>query len=146
MRTHAWEVAILAAMQSGALTLRPAQLQHLHPLAKLPMVASKASGVVTTATTIAIVGTATLRLGVCQRTHVWEIAIPATTQSGALVPGPLLRPRRLQLPLQARPRRPRRLLQGTSLATMAWMRQWKLVVTTAMMIAIAAAATQRLAA
>lgn len=93
---------------------------------------------VTIATTIAIAGIVIQHQGVSQRTRVWEIAMAATMQSGALP-----RPAHLQLPLLAR--RPRQLLQGTSLAQMQEF-QWKLVVTIAMMTAIAAAATQRLAA
>jgi len=93
---------------------------------------------VTIATTTAIVESVMQHQGVSQRISVWEVAMAATMPSFALP-----RPAHLQLPVL--PRRPRRLLQGTSLAQMQEF-QSKLVVTVAMMTAIAAAATQRLAA
>lgn len=105
------------------------------------MVALKALPAVTIVTTIATADIVTTTLGVCQRTSVLEIAIRATMRSGAL----MTRPLHLQLPVLAH--RLRRLPHGTSLAmTEAEQIQWKLVDTIATMIAIAAAATQRLAA
>jgi hypothetical protein len=105
------------------------------------MAALKALHADTIVTTIAIADIVITILGVCQRTSVLEIAIPAAMRSGALTTRPL----HLQLPAQAH--RLRRLPQGTLLAmTEAEQIQWKPVDTIATIIAIAAAATQRPAA
>jgi hypothetical protein len=94
--------------------------------------------VVSIVTTIAIVDTVPQHLDARRRTRVLEVAIRATMQNSALQRPP---PAHLRLPLPVLLLRQRRLRRGTSPARMQELK-WKLAVTTAMMIAIAADATQ----
>jgi len=144
-RTSVSEIAIQATMLNFALRRRCQrpllhQLQ-LHQLQRPRRLDSALTVpvpvyVVTIVTTIAIVDTVTRHQDASQRTSVSEVAIQATMLNFAL-----RRQRPLPHQLQLQAHRPRPLQQGTSPARTQELKL-KLVVTTAMMTAIAAVATQ----